>query len=223
MSLCMQCRECSDGGARGHLISNWGTSWCQKSLLKGQSASAETHSPGANRCEAQAVKVLVMHSSNSNSPTMSFLKERGYTGDSYAMDEPSVLGDCGEKAVPSGGKRICKGRESGTVLLITRWVVSNSCDPMNCSRQAPLSMGFPRQEYWSGLPFPSPGDSPDPGIEPKSSSMAGRFFTTEAPGKLKNSVGTEEMKGGQNELASHISKSTQYCFFNLKNFKPYFS
>ena len=32
--------------------------------------------------------------------------------------------------------------------------------------QAPLSMGFPRQEYWSGLPFPSPGDLPDPGIEP---------------------------------------------------------
>ena len=71
------------------------------------------------KCEAQAVKVLVMHSSNSNSPTMSFLKERGYTGDSYAMDEPSVLGDCGEKAVPSGGNCICKGRESGTVLLIT--------------------------------------------------------------------------------------------------------
>ena len=46
--------------------------------------------------------------------------------------------------------------------------------------------------------------------------MAGRFFTTEAPGKLKNNVVTEEMKGGQNELASHISKSTQYCFFNLK-------
>ena len=38
------------------------------------------------------------------------------------------------------------------------------CDPMNCSLQAPLSMGFSRQEYWGGLPFPSPGDLPDPGI-----------------------------------------------------------
>ena len=37
---------------------------------------------------------------------------------------------------------------------------------MDCSRQAPLSMGFSRQEYWSGLPFPSPGDLSDPGMEP---------------------------------------------------------
>ena len=47
---------------------------------------------------------------------------------------------------------------------------------MDCSRQAPLSMGFPRQEYWSGLPFPSPGDLPGPGIKTPSSALAGRFF-----------------------------------------------
>jgi len=47
-------------------------------------------------------------------------------------------------------------------------------------------MGFPRQEYWSGLPFPSPGDPPDPVIEPASPALAGRLFTTEQPGyKLK--------------------------------------
>ena len=40
--------------------------------------------------------------------------------------------------------------------------------PWTVARLAPLSMGFPRQEYWSGLPFPSPGDLPDPGIEPES-------------------------------------------------------
>ena len=39
------------------------------------------------------------------------------------------------------------------------------CDPMDCSCQAPLSMKFSRQEYWNGLPFPSPGGLPDPGIE----------------------------------------------------------
>ena len=50
-------------------------------------------------------------------------------------------------------------------------------------RQAPLSMGFPRQEYWSGLPFPSPGELPDPGIKPTTPALAGRFFTTEPPGK----------------------------------------
>ena len=40
-------------------------------------------------------------------------------------------------------------------------------------------MGFPEQEYWSGLPFPSPGDLPDPGIEPASPALAGGFFTPE--------------------------------------------
>ena len=58
------------------------------------------------------------------------------------------------------------------------------CDPMNCiARQAPLSMGFPRREYWRGLPFPSPGDLPDPRIEPLSllsPALAGGFFTTSA-------------------------------------------
>ena len=60
------------------------------------------------------------------------------------------------------------------------------CDPSTVSRQAPLSMGFPRQEYWSGLPFPPPGDLPDPGIEPSSLAspvLAGGFFTTVPPGK----------------------------------------
>ena len=43
-------------------------------------------------------------------------------------------------------------------------------------------MGFPQQEYWSGLPFPSPGDLPDPGIEPVFPALAGVFFTVEPPG-----------------------------------------
>ena len=49
--------------------------------------------------------------------------------------------------------------------------------------QAPLSMGFPRQEYWGGLPVPSPGDHPNPGTEPMSPALAGGFFTTEPSGK----------------------------------------
>ena len=47
--------------------------------------------------------------------------------------------------------------------------------------QAPLSLGFPRQQYWSGLPFPPAGDLPDPGIELVSSALAGGFFTTVPP------------------------------------------
>ena len=49
--------------------------------------------------------------------------------------------------------------------------------PQTVALQAPLSVGFPSQEYWSGLPFPPPEDLPDPGIE-ASPALAGRFFTT---------------------------------------------
>ena len=59
-------------------------------------------------------------------------------------------------------------------LFVTPWTVA-------C--QAPLSMGFPKQEYWNELPFPYSGDLPDPGVEPTSPVLAGRFFTTELPGK----------------------------------------
>ena len=58
-------------------------------------------------------------------------------------------------------------------LFVTPWTVA---------RQAPLSMGLPRQEYWSGLPFPSPR-LPDPGIEPGSPALGGGFFINETPGK----------------------------------------
>jgi len=53
----------------------------------------------------------------------------------------------------------------------SRSVMSNSVTAWTVAYQAPLSMGFSRQEYWSGLPFPSPGDLPDPGIEPGSPSL----------------------------------------------------
>ena len=56
--------------------------------------------------------------------------------------------------------------------------------PWTVALQAPLSMGFPRQEYWSGLPFLPTEGLLDPGIEPVSPALAGRFFfTTEPPGK----------------------------------------
>ena len=54
---------------------------------------------------------------------------------------------------------------------------------MNVAHQAPRSMGFPRQEYWSRLPFPSLRYLPDPGIKVVSPALAGGFFTTEPPGK----------------------------------------
>ena len=58
------------------------------------------------------------------------------------------------------------------------------CYPMDCSPPGSSVHGSSHgQEYWSGLPFPSLGDLPDPGIEPRSPALTGRFFTTEPPGK----------------------------------------
>ena len=57
------------------------------------------------------------------------------------------------------------------------------CDPMGCSLPGSSGYGILQQESWSGLPFPSPGDLPKPGVEPAFPAMAGRFFTTEPPGK----------------------------------------
>ena len=66
---------------------------------------------------------------------------------------------------------------------------------MDCSYQAPQSMEFPRQEYWSGLPFPSPGDLPDPGIEPGSPTLQADALPSEPPRKQgKVEGGTKEEK-----------------------------
>ena len=66
-------------------------------------------------------------------------------------------------------------RFSRVQLFATLWTVA-------C--QAPLSMGFSSQEYWSGLPFPSPGDLPDPGIHPMSPALQADSLRSETPGKI---------------------------------------
>ena len=73
---------------------------------------------------------------------------------------------------------------------VCQWLQSflTLCNPTNCSPQAPLSMGFSRQEYWSGLPCRPPGDHPKPSIKPAylmSSVLAGGFFTTTACQAIK--------------------------------------
>ena len=79
-------------------------------------------------------------------------------------------------------------------LFVTPWTVAH---------QTPLSMGFSRQEYWSGLPFLQPEDLPDPGIKPVSPALAGRFFTIEPPLK-----------------SLYISSLVLFCFrfFSLEQF-----
>ena len=69
---------------------------------------------------------------------------------------------------------VCARMLSCVPLFKTPWTITH---------QAPLSMGFSKQEYWSGLPFPTPGNLPDLGIEPTSltsPALAGKFFTTNA-------------------------------------------
>ena len=75
-------------------------------------------------------------------------------------------------------------RDVKVALLFGHAAVSDSFVTLwTVARQGPLSMGFPRQEYWIGVPSPSPGDLPDPGIKRESPALAGGFFTTEPPGK----------------------------------------
>ena len=75
---------------------------------------------------------------------------------------------------PEQQRTVCVCVLSHVRLSVTPWTVAH---------QTPLSVGFPRQEYWSGLPFPSPGDILDAGIRPCVSCTTGGFFTTEPPGK----------------------------------------
>ena len=75
---------------------------------------------------------------------------------------------------------------------ITSVMSKSFATPWTAVHQAYLSMGLTREEYWSGLPFPPPGDLPDPGIKPVSPALAGRFLTTsttwEAPELFRSGI-----------------------------------
>ena len=81
-------------------------------------------------------------------------------------------------------------------LFVTPWTVAY---------QAPLSMGFSRQEYWNGLPFRNPGDLPDPGIEARSPAFQADALTSEPPGKPSKgtSLGGEDPL--EKEMTTHSS------------------
>ena len=100
-----------------------------------------------------------------------------------ALESPHFSGLCNQTQ-PKVIMSIC-GSNSGDSeqdkcvrLFATPWTVTH---------QAPLSMGFPRQDYWSGLPFPSPGDLPDPSIEPRSPALQADSLPTELRGKPQKS------------------------------------
>ena len=82
-----------------------------------------------------------------------------------------------------GEKGINKEKSESVITQLCLTV----CDLMDCiAHQAPLSLEFARQEYWRGLPFPPPGDLPDPGIKPWSPLLQADSLLTEPPGKPLN-------------------------------------
>ena len=95
-------------------------------------------------------------------------------------------------------------------LFVTPWIVA---------LQAPLSMGFSRQEYWSGLPCPSPEDLPDPGREPRSPALQADSLPSEPPGKLREKCGTHRNWSSyqrKSEMARE-SKHPPCCLILLKS------
>ena len=91
----------------------------------------------------------------------------------------------GEHMYTHGGFMLMYGKTNTMKVKMKVKLLSRVrlCDPWTVARQAPPSMGFSRQEYWSGLPFPSPGDLPDPGIEPRSPTLQADALTSAPPGK----------------------------------------
>ena len=85
--------------------------------------------------------------------------------------------------------------------------MSYSCNPMSVACQAPLSMGFSRQEYCSGLPFPSPGHIPDPGIEPRSPAL--QADSSALPCLWSDSHQTAAIPYGEAFLGAHHSEWVQ--------------
>ena len=66
--------------------------------------------------------------------------------------------------------------------LVTKLCLTLFATPWTTTHQAPLFMGFPKQEYWNGLPFPFPGDIPDSGVKPRSLALPADSLPSEPPG-----------------------------------------
>ena len=77
------------------------------------------------------------------------------------------------------------------------------------AHKAPLSMGFPRQEYWSGLPFPSLGDLPNPGIEPRSPELQADSLPTELQGKPRLNIYMSQCLKSINPIGSVSLENTE--------------
>ena len=97
-------------------------------------------------------------------------------------------------------------RFSHVQLFRTLWIVAH---------QAPLSIGFSRQEFWRGLPCTPPGNLPDPGIEPtslKSALLAGKYFTTSATCEAPVVIGDIQIKSTMKHIPSRMARESKHLF-----------
>ena len=117
-----------------------------------------------------------------------------------------------------GHGAFCKVKSLSRVqLFVTPWTVA---------QQAPPSMGFSRQEYWSGLPFLSLGDLPDPGIKPRSPALQADALTSEPPGKPQKAHGNhpfDHLLSGASILFFSILSPLRVHYWGWQNFSRLFS
>ena len=122
-------------------------------------------------------------------PTFTVFAEQPMGPQSWGFEQ--LLSPAQDNHLPEFKKQPCNSitdRSQGRSCVLSTSVMPAPCDLRDCGSSAPLSMGFPRKEHWSGLPFLPLGELPDPGIEPESSALAGAFFTTVSPGKQRSSL-----------------------------------
>ena len=145
------------------------------------------------------------------------LKHGSFTWSCKAWASQSLVGLCLHKK--SGSLCTQNWHEIvnhlGTALRSAAGSCLTLCDPMDYSLPGSPVHEFSRQEHWTGWPFPSPGDLPNPGIKPVSPSspaLAGGFFTTAPPGNLKNlSLGWGWRGGGETVLMRNVDSCLK-CF-----------
>ena len=108
-------------------------------------------------------------------------------------------------------------------LLFSHYAVSDSFATLwTIALQAPLSMGFPRQEYWSGLSFLSPGDLPDPGIEPTSPALQADSLLSEPSGKPLCQLGApRDPSSSDSHATAQAFALSSSCFKLQKDFSSF--
>ena len=120
-------------------------------------------------------------------PSMGFSRQKCCSG--LPFPSPEDLPDPGiEPGSPAMARRFFTTIATQKVKVKSFSRVRLFATPWTVAYQAPLSMDFSGQEYWNGLPFPSPRDLPDPGIEPRSPTLQADALPSEPPGKPQNQM-----------------------------------